>query len=138
GLLGTKDLTPLVVLVSLGTALLLGAGHALTPGHGKTIMAAYLVGTRGSARHAIALGLSVTVSHTLGILVLAAIVVAAGRALPPELFQRTAAIASAVIVLAIGGWLMGVQLRARWRQRSRFGRAFGSAPAGLRFAFEGA
>ena len=45
----TTDLTPVVLLVSLLTAAALGAGHALTPGHGKTLMAAYLVGTRGTA-----------------------------------------------------------------------------------------
>ena len=42
-----QDLTPIVILVSLITAAALGAGHALTPGHGKTLMAAYLVGTSG-------------------------------------------------------------------------------------------
>ncbi len=73
------DLTPIVLLVSLVTAAALGAGHALTPGHGKTLMAAYLVGTRGSARHALGLGAAVSVSHTAGILALAAIVVGGGR-----------------------------------------------------------
>ena len=66
----------------------LGAGHALTPGHGKTLMGAYLVGTRGTPVHAVALGLSVTVSHTLGILVLAAIVIALRGVIPPETFNR--------------------------------------------------
>ena len=73
----TADLSPVVLLVSILTAAALGAGHALTPGHGKTLMAAYLVGTRGTPLHAAGLGLSVTVSHTLGILVLAALVVGA-------------------------------------------------------------
>ena len=76
----STDLTPLVLLISLADRGRLGAGHALTPGHGKTLMAAYLVGTRGTPLHAAGLGLSVTLSHTLGILVLAALVVgAAGR-----------------------------------------------------------
>jgi ABC-type nickel/cobalt efflux system permease component RcnA len=118
GLLGTRDLTPLVVLLSLGTALLLGAGHALTPGHGKTVMAAYLVGTRGTAVQALGLGLAVTVSHTVGIVVLAAVIIALGSALPPETFQRAASMVSALIVLAIGGWLVGRQLRARLADRS--------------------
>ena len=60
------DLTPLVLLLSLLTAAALGAGHALTPGHGKTLMAAYLVGTRGHAAPCLGLGLSVSVSHTVG------------------------------------------------------------------------
>ena len=62
---------------------MLGAGHALTPGHGKTLMAAYLVGTRGTPRHAVGLGMAVSVSHTLGILGLAAVVLAAESTLPP-------------------------------------------------------
>ena len=52
----SADLSPLVLLVSLLTAAALGAGHALTPGHGKTLMAAYLVGTRGTPLHAAGLG----------------------------------------------------------------------------------
>jgi ABC-type nickel/cobalt efflux system permease component RcnA len=118
GLLEARDLTPLALLLSLLTASLLGAGHALTPGHGKTVMAAYLVGARGTARHAVGLGLSVTVSHTLGILVLAGIVLAAGNALPPEAFNRWAPLASALLVLGIGGWLVAGQVRAHRTRRA--------------------
>ena len=80
----STDVSPIVLLISILTAAALGAGHALTPGHGKTLMAAYLVGTRGTPLHAAGLGLSVTVSHTLGILVLAAVVVGAQGFLPPD------------------------------------------------------
>ena len=118
GLLESRDLTPLVLLGSFAAALALGAGHALTPGHGKTLMGAYLVGTRGTPVHAIALGLSVTVSHTLGILVLAAIVIAFRGVLPPETFNRYAPIASGILVIGIGTWLLVGQLRTR-RGRSR-------------------
>ena len=118
GLLEARDLTPLALLLSILTAALLGAGHALTPGHGKTVMAAYLVGARGTARHAVGLGLSVTVSHTLGILVLAGIVLAAGSALPPEAFNRWAPLASALLVLGIGGWLVAGQVRAHRARRA--------------------
>jgi nickel/cobalt transporter (NicO) family protein len=118
GLLEARDLTPLAFVLSLLTAALLGAGHALTPGHGKTVMAAYLVGSRGTARHAVGLGLSVTVSHTFGILVLAGIVLGAGSALPPEAFNRWAPLASALLVLGIGGWLVAGQLRARRARRA--------------------
>lgn len=108
------DLTPLVVLLSILTAAALGAGHALTPGHGKTLMAAYLVGTRGTSVHALGLGLSVSVSHTVGILVLAGIVVGAADVLPPDLVVRTAPLVAAVSILAIGGWM----LIGEWRRRS--------------------
>ena len=112
-LLQTRNLTPVVLIGSLLAAMALGAGHALTPGHGKTLMGAYLVGTRGTPVHAVALGLSVTVSHTLGILVLAAIVIALRGVISPEAFNRFAPIASGLMVIGIGGWLLVSQARAR-------------------------
>jgi nickel/cobalt exporter len=112
------DLTPVVALLSIATAFALGAGHALTPGHGKTLMAAYLVGSRGTPLHAVGLGLSVTVSHTLGILVLAALVVGAQGLLPPDVVVRVAPVIAAVTILAIGGWMLSREIRrrvaARW------------------------
>ncbi len=115
GLVGASAITPFVLLASLMAAGLLGAGHALTPGHGKTLMGAYLVGSRGSAIHAIALGLSVTVSHTLGIIILAALILQA-RDVAPELFNTIAPVASGLTVVAIGTWLLLGQARA-WRAR---------------------
>lgn len=107
------DLTPVVVLLSILTAVALGAGHALTPGHGKTLMAAYLVGTRGTSVHALGLGLSVSVSHTVGILALAGIVVGAADVLPPDLVVRTAPVIAALSILVIGAWM----LLGEWRRR---------------------
>lgn len=109
----TADLTPLVLLISLGTAAILGAGHALTPGHGKTLMAAYLVGTRGTPVHAVGLGLSVTLSHTIGILALAAVIVGAQGVLAPDLVVRTAPIIAAISIVAIGGWMLWAEVRRR-------------------------
>jgi len=109
----TADLTPIVALVSILLAAALGAGHALTPGHGKTLMAAYLVGTRGTVVHAVGLGLSVTVSHTLGILVLALLVTGAQSALPPDVVVRTVPILAALGFVAIGGWMVVSELRRR-------------------------
>jgi ABC-type nickel/cobalt efflux system permease component RcnA len=113
-----SDLSPLVVLVSLLTAAALGAGHALTPGHGKTLMAAYLVGTRGTPLHAAGLGLSVTVSHTLGILALAAVIVGAEGVLSPDVVVRAAPVVAAVSIVAIGGWMLVGEGRRRWRARA--------------------
>jgi ABC-type nickel/cobalt efflux system permease component RcnA len=109
----TADLTPLVLLLSVLTAAALGAGHALTPGHGKTLMAAYLVGTRGTPVHALGLGLSVSLSHTVGILLLAAIVVGAADVLPPDLVVRAAPVVAAVSIVVIGAWM----LLGEWRRR---------------------
>ena len=107
------DLTPVVVLLSLAAAAALGAGHALTPGHGKTLMAAYLVGTRGSARHAIGLGAAVSVSHTIGILVLAAVVLAATDVVAPDVIVRGAPLVAAISIVVIGGWMLLGELRRR-------------------------
>jgi nickel/cobalt transporter (NicO) family protein len=107
------DLSPAVFLVALATAVALGAGHALTPGHGKTLMAAYLVGTRGTAIHAAGLGLSVTVSHTLGILALAVLVVGAQSALPPDVVIRFMPTIAALTIVGIGGWMLVSEIRRR-------------------------
>jgi nickel/cobalt transporter (NicO) family protein len=107
------DLTPFVVLLSLVTAVALGAGHALTPGHGKTLMAAYLVGTRGSARHALGLGAAVSLSHTIGILALAAVVVAATDVIAPDVVVRWAPVVAAVSIVVIGGWMLVGEIQRR-------------------------
>ena len=114
----TADLTPLVLLASVLTAAALGAGHALTPGHGKTLMAAYLVGTRGTPVHAVGLGLSVSVSHTLGILLLALLVIGAQGLISPDLVVRWAPLFAAVTIVAIGAWMLVSELRRRLAARA--------------------
>ena len=111
--------TPVLALLALFAAAVLGAGHALTPGHGKTLMAAYLVGTRGTPRHAVGLGLPVSVSHTLGILALAAVVLAAETRLPPDLVVRSAPLVAAVSILVIGGWMLFTEARRAIAARAR-------------------
>ena len=107
------NLTPLVLLLSIATAFALGAGHALTPGHGKTLMAAYLVGTKGTPIHAVGLGLSITVSHTIGILVIAGLVVGAQGLLPPDVVVRAAPAVAAVTIAGLGGWMLLTEVRKR-------------------------
>jgi nickel/cobalt transporter (NicO) family protein len=124
---GSADLTPVVLIVSLLTAAALGAGHALTPGHGKTLMAAYLVGSRGRPLHALGLGLSVSVSHTVGILVLAALVLWAQGVLAPDLVVRGAPVVAAISIVAIGGWMLFSELRRRRRATSTAAGSWGHA-----------
>ena len=112
-ILRTLPVSPAIALLSLLTAALLGAGHALTPGHGKTLMAAYLVGTRGTPRHAFGLGAAVSISHTMGILALAVVILAAESALPPDLVVRVAPVVAALTIVAIGGWMLAREVR-RW------------------------
>lgn len=112
-LLAVKDLSPLAVVATLLLAAGLGAAHALSPGHGKTVMAAYLVGSRGTARHALALGAIVTLSHTLGVLALGLLILSATVVIPPERLVPALATLSGVLFVAIGGWMLRDQLRAR-------------------------
>ena len=113
------DLTPALLLGSLLVAIGLGAAHALSPGHGKTIMAAYLVGTRGTTRQAVGLGLAVTVSHTLGVMALAAITLVAASTLPPERLYPILGVGSGALVVAIGGNLLVRRLRDLRRAGTR-------------------
>ncbi|MFE9425911.1 high frequency lysogenization protein HflD [Kitasatospora sp. NPDC006697] len=69
-LAGTKRLTVPVGVLAVVLSIVLGAGHALLPGHGKTVMAAYLAGRRGRTRDAITVGATVTLTHTAGVLVI--------------------------------------------------------------------
>jgi nickel/cobalt exporter len=84
-LISTQGRLSLWLLLSAGIiAACLGALHALEPGHGKTIVAAYLVGSRGTARHAVLLGLVVTAAHTAGVYLLGAVTLYASRYIVPD------------------------------------------------------
>jgi ABC-type nickel/cobalt efflux system permease component RcnA len=113
-----RELTLPIVLLALLAAAALGALHALSPGHGKTVMAAYLVGSRGSARHALALGLTVTVSHTLGVVMLAVLSLSASSVVPPERLYPILGLVSGILVVAIGVWLVAARVRELLRQRA--------------------
>lgn len=103
------DLASLTIgtgMLGLLLAAVAGAGHALSPGHGKTVMAAYLVGTRGRARHAVLLGAAVTVSHTLGVIGLGGVVLLASDILPAERLYPILGTLSGAAVTVIGAWLL--------------------------------
>jgi ABC-type nickel/cobalt efflux system permease component RcnA len=84
----------------------LGALHALEPGHGKTIVAAYLVGSRGTARHAVFLGLIVTVAHTAGVYLLGAITLYASKYIVPEQLYPWLGMISGIIIAVLASHLM--------------------------------
>jgi nickel/cobalt exporter len=94
-----------------------GAVHALSPGHGKAMVAAYLVGTRGTARHAIALGLIVTVTHTAGVFALGLVTLLLSQYVLPEQLYPWLNLVSGLLVVAIGAGVL--------RARIRWGRARG-------------
>ncbi|HZR93944.1 MAG TPA: hypothetical protein VFA44_16225 [Gaiellaceae bacterium] len=91
-----------VVLVSLAVALFWGAAHALSPGHGKSIVTAYLVGQRGTPRHALVLGAIVTVTHTAGVFALGLVTLALSQFVVPDELYPWLNLAAGVLVLGIG------------------------------------
>ncbi len=90
------------MLVSLLSALLFGALHALQPGHGKTLVAAYLVGSRGTLRHAVLLGVVVTFTHTVSVLGLGVLLLIFSRWVRPEQIIPGLTLASGMLVVGIG------------------------------------
>jgi nickel/cobalt exporter len=104
-------LGPWTIATSLLIAAVLGAFHALTPGHGKTIVGAYLVGSQGTARHAIFLGLVVTITHTLGVYLLGLGTLAASAWVVPERLYPWISIVSGLMVVAVGSSLATARLR---------------------------
>jgi nickel/cobalt exporter len=112
-LVARDDLGAWVFLASLVAALFWGAAHALSPGHGKTIVTAYLVGQRGTPRHAALLGLIVTATHTIGVFALGLVTLLLSQFVVPDDLYPWLNLSSGVLVVAIGASV----LRARWRHR---------------------
>lgn len=101
-LITLRDLTPSVIVIALLTAIALGALHALEPGHGKTMAAAYLVGTRATPRHAIGLGLTITTMHTSSVFIMGLVTLFASQYILPEKLFPWLGLASALIVIGMG------------------------------------
>jgi ABC-type nickel/cobalt efflux system permease component RcnA len=120
------ELTLFGALAALGLALVFGMLHALTPGHGKTMVAAYLAGTRGSARHALILGGTVTVTHTAGVFALGIVTLSLSQFIVPDQLYPWLNLASGVMVVVIGA----CAIRDRLRRRLRAARPRRAAEAG--------
>jgi ABC-type nickel/cobalt efflux system permease component RcnA len=107
------DVTPGVLLLSLFVAMFWGAAHALTPGHGKAMVAAYLVGTRGKPRHAFMLGGTVTVAHTAGVFAIGFVTLGLSQFVVPEQLYPWLTLASGVLVVVVGAGVLRQRLRSR-------------------------
>jgi nickel/cobalt transporter (NicO) family protein len=119
------DLSVGVVIVALLLAMGWGALHSLSPGHGKSMVAAYLVGTRGTARHAFILGGFVTATHTIGVVLLGLVTLWASAYILPEDLYPWLNLAAAVMVVGIGAWVLWSRSRRLRRER-----AHAATPAG--------
>ena len=107
-----REAIPLnMVLIALVIAFGLGGAHALTPGHGKTIVAAYLVGSRGTLKHAAFLGAMVTVTHTVSVFALGLATLFLFRLIVPEKITEILGVISGLSIAIIGGWMLVKRFR---------------------------
>lgn len=109
-LVPTADLTLLGTIGLLAAAAGWGALHALSPGHGKTLVGAYLAGTRGTPRHALFLGLTVTLTHTAGVVALGLAILLASRSFVPEKLYPWLSLISGATIVALGLTLLHSRL----------------------------
>jgi ABC-type nickel/cobalt efflux system permease component RcnA len=114
-LMATKQLGLRIILVALVVAAGLGAFHALEPGHGKTLVAAYLVGARGTMKHAFLLGLIVTAAHTAGVYLLGGITLYASQYIVPDRLYPWLGVVSGVMITVLG--LALLLRRYQWRDK---------------------
>ena len=108
-----------VLLLLLLAAFGWGALHALSPGHGKAMVAAYLIGTRGTAKHAVALGGVVTFTHTIGVFALGLVTLLLSQYILPEDLFPWLNLASGLLVVIVGVGVL--RSRMRWARARRAG-----------------
>jgi nickel/cobalt exporter len=120
GLAGARHLTLGVGLLAVLVSLLLGASHAALPGHGKTVMAAYLAGRRGSVRDAVIVGATVTATHTAGVLGLG-LALTVSSSLAGDRVVGDLGIVSGLMVAAVGAGLLVSAIRRRRASRPHDG-----------------
>ncbi|MGH9946695.1 MAG: nickel/cobalt transporter, partial [Pyrinomonadaceae bacterium] len=101
-LISAPEITPSVAILGLLLAVGLGAIHAMSPGHGKTVVGAYLIGSKGTPKHAAFLGLTVTITHTLGVFALGLITLFASNYILPERLMPFLSFVSGLLVFYIG------------------------------------
>jgi ABC-type nickel/cobalt efflux system permease component RcnA len=112
-LVAQGELSVGVLLLSLLIAAFWGAAHALTPGHGKAMVAAYLVGTKGTPRHAVLLGGTVTAAHTSGVFALGFVTLGLSAFIVPEQLYPWLTLVSGVLVALVGASVLRQRLRSR-------------------------
>jgi nickel/cobalt exporter len=118
-------------IVAFLIAIVLGALHALAPGHGKTVMAAYVVGRRGSFRQAAVIASTVTLTHTAGV-VLIGLTLTLSRALAPERLYPWLGLASGCLLIGIGATMVRARIKARSHLVHSHDHGHDAAPIGKR------
>lgn len=110
-MLSQRDIPFNVMLIGIAVAFAFGALHAKSPGHGKTMVAAYLVGSRGTMKQAAFLGGMVTLTHTISVFILGLVTLAFAKYLAPEKLVTWLGVASGISIVLIGATLFYKRLR---------------------------
>jgi len=110
-MLSQHDIPFNVMLIGIAVAFAFGALHAKSPGHGKTMVAAYLVGSRGTMKQAAFLGGMVTLTHTISVFILGLVTLAFAKYLAPEKLVTWLGVASGISIVLIGATLFYKRLR---------------------------
>ncbi len=119
GFLRTPNISPVLFLAAFAIALILGALHALSPGHGKTIVAAYLVGSQGKAYHAIVLGILVTITHTGSVFALGLATLSLSKYIMPDQLFPALELISGLLIVILGIFLLLPRLKTFLAERKR-------------------
>jgi ABC-type nickel/cobalt efflux system permease component RcnA len=107
----TQPLTLQLAIIALAVSFVLGGLHALTPGHGKAVVAAYLVGTKGRIIDAVFLGLVVTFTHTFSVITLGIVLLFAKDRFAQEDVVLWLSLISGLLIVCIGGWLLAKNMK---------------------------
>jgi ABC-type nickel/cobalt efflux system permease component RcnA len=109
-MLRSEEVSIDLVVLALALSFFLGAAHALEPGHGKTIVAAYLIGNRGTVANAVYLGGVVTITHTFSVIILGLVTLFASNYILPETIFPWLGTGSGLLIMGLGGWLFARSL----------------------------
>ena len=116
--------TPTAIVAGIAIAYAFGAVHALSPGHGKTLVGAYLVGSRGTPQAAFWLGLTTTVTHTLAVFILGAIALLASHYIDLDRVYPILGAFSGVAICLVGLRLLAMRLRDRHHHHNHHDRHY--------------
>ena len=117
GFAARSDLSPGLIALMIAVAIGVGAIHSLGPGHGKSLIGAYLIGAGGTLRQAAAVGAAVSVMHTASVLGLGLLVLSAERIFAPERVYPWLGLASGLVALGLGAALLVSRIHALSERR---------------------
>lgn len=122
-----------IILIAIIMAMIYGGLHALTPGHGKTLVAAYLVGTQGRIADAVILGIVTTFTHTFSVIILGLITLFASKYILPQQLLPFLQLFSGLLIVGIGTWLMMKRIKSPTGFEAHGGKHTHTGPDGKKY-----